>query len=119
MPKKTIRDPLPHRLNVRLSDAEFAIYEAKKADAGLNTSQFFRECLLTNRTQIVARAATSSDRKQALFYMNKASNNLNQLAHVVNSERFIGRLSEGTFLSLLDSLQAVELLLKAHLSSVD
>lgn len=119
MAKKAPRDSLPHRINVRLSDGEFAIFEAKKAAAGLNTSQLFRECLLTNRTQITARAPASNDRRRVLFLMNKSSNNLNQLAHAVNSERVLNRVSEATFLSVLDSLQAVELLLKAHLSRVD
>jgi hypothetical protein len=119
MSRKPDREALPHRINVRLSDAEFDVYKLKMTAAGLNTSQFFRECLLTNRTQIIARKPASADRKRALYVMNKASNNLNQLAHAVNTERMLERVSEETFLCALDSLQSIELLLKAYLSCVD
>jgi len=119
MPKKPSHEVLPHRLNVRLSDAEMSVYQAKMLAAGMNSSQFFRECLLTNRTHIVARAPASTSLKRILYVINKAGNNLNQLANAVNTEHVAERLSEITFMSVLDSLQSIELLLKAHLSRVD
>jgi hypothetical protein len=106
-------------IHVRLSIQDREAFIAKAEAAGLTQSDFFRQCVMTNRTHVVARAPASTDRKRVLFFVSKASNNLNQLAHAVNSERLTGRVSEGTILSVLDSLLSLELLLKAHLTNVD
>lgn len=118
-PRRKDGETLGPPIHVRLPVADRDAYIAKAEAAGLSQSEFFRQCVMGNRTQVIARIPASHDRKRALYLINKASNNLNQLAHAVNSERVIGRASEATFLSVLDSLQAVELLLKAHLSHVD
>jgi len=107
----------PIHVRLRVEDREAFIEKA--VSAGMSQSDFFRQCVMTNRTEIIARTATSGDRRRALFLLNKASNNLNQLAHAVNSERLVGRTSESTYRSLLDALLSLELLLKAHLNSVD
>lgn len=106
-------------IHVRLSIQDREAFIAKAEAAGLTQSDFFRQCVMTNRTHVVARAPASTDRKRVLFFVSKASNNLNQLAHAVNSERLAGKVTEGTISSVLDSLHALELLLKAHLHSVD
>lgn len=82
-------------------------------------SGFLRECVLTNRTKVIARLPASVDRKRILFVVNKAGNNLNQLAHVANTQQLAGKLFESTFVALLDQLELVEQLLKAHLHRVD
>ena len=60
-----------------------------------------------------------ADRKRVLFILNKAGNNLNQIAHVANSAQLAGKLSESTFVELLDELELIQQLLKAHLYRVD
>ncbi|MBK3786039.1 MobC family plasmid mobilization relaxosome protein [Paraburkholderia aspalathi] len=85
----------------------------------MKASEFFRECVLTNRTKIVARLPASADRKRILFVVNKAGNNLNQLAHVANTQQLTGKLSEATFAAIVEQLELVEQLLKAHLHRVD
>jgi hypothetical protein len=117
--RKEAAEALARRIAFRVTEDDYRSYLEKVAASGMHASEFFRQCLLTNRTQIVARKPASADRKRALYVMNKASNNLNQLAHAVNTERMLERVSEETFLCALDSLQSIELLLKAYLSCVD
>ena len=73
-------------VSFRLSEADFLAYQAKCAEAGLTPSDFFRECVLTNRTQIVARPKASGDTRRLLYLFNKAGNNMNQLAHRANAD---------------------------------
>lgn len=67
-----------------------------------NKSAFFRDAVQQNKTEVIAKPAASSDQKRAIFLLQKASNNLNQLAHLANSQRVTGKLSEATF-SLINS----------------
>jgi hypothetical protein len=106
-------------VRIRLTASDRAAFESKAAAAGMTQSEFFRECVLTNRTKVVARLPASADRKRVLFVVNKAGNNLNQLAHVANTQRLAGKLSESTFVAILDELELVSQLLKAHLYRVD
>lgn len=106
-------------VSTRLTDAERQQFVQRVVASGLTQSEFLRECVLTNRTQIVARPPASVDRKRIVFVLNKTGNNLNQLAHVANHARVAGRLNEDLFIALMDELQLITQLLKAHLQRVD
>lgn len=85
----------------------------------MSSSEFLRDCILTNRTQIVERARVTVERQRIMYVINKTGNNLNQLAHVANTARVSGHLSESTFIALVGELEMVIQLLKAHLHRVD
>ena len=74
--------------------------------------------MLTNKTRVVARQAPNVDRMRVTFVVNKAGNNLNQIAHVLNAARLDNSATESTYLAALDTLESIELLLKAHLQNV-
>jgi hypothetical protein len=103
----------------RLSETDRAVYLEKVKASGLTQSEFFRQAVLTNRTQIVARPKASTDRKRLLYVFNQTSNNLNQIAHRANAEHIRGKLSEVTYAQLLDQLQMISRYLKATLGKVD
>jgi len=103
----------------RLSRADRAVYLEKVAASGLTQSEFFRQAVLTNRTQVIARPKASDDRKRLLYVFNKTSNNLNQIAHRANSEHVRGKLSEATYEQMLDQLQMISRYLKATLAQVE
>jgi hypothetical protein len=109
---------LAKRVGFRLTDAEHRAYLQKVEASGMSASEFFRECVLTNRTRIMARQPVSSDRKRVMFVVNKSGNNLNQIAHVLNAARLDQSASERTYLAALDTLESIELLLRAHLNNV-
>jgi len=109
---------LTSRVIFRLTESEMTELARKIAASGMNKSAFLRECVLTNRTQIVARQPVSANRKRALLVVNKSGNNLNQIAHVLNAARLDRSASESTYLAALDALEGVELYLKANLHNV-
>ena len=90
---------------MKITDGDFLDYKRKFSASGLNQSEFFREHILNNTTQVIARPAASADAKRAVFLLQKASNNLNQLAHRANAEHLGGVLSESTFAAILGQLQ--------------
>jgi Bacterial mobilisation protein (MobC) len=117
--QRSPREQLCERVIFRLTQSENTVLMEKVATSGMSASEFLRECVLTNRTKIVARQPASADRKRILFVINKTGNNLNQLAHVANTQQLAGRISETTFVAILDELELIHQLLKAHLHRVD
>ncbi|MFM7349629.1 MAG: plasmid mobilization protein [Erythrobacter sp.] len=106
-------------VSFRLSTADHQAYKSKCDEAGLSPSDFFRECVLKNRTQIVARPKPSADRSRMLFLMNKASNNINQLAHQVNAASKSRVVSEGTYTQILARLSELTAFMRAGVGHVD
>ncbi len=117
--RKKAQKALSRPVSTRLTEDQWEIFNEKVERSGMSPSGFLRECILTNRTQIVARPPASVDRQRILFVINKTGNNLNQLAHVANTARVAGNLSESTFVALVDELELITQLLKAHLHRVD
>src|ERR1700709_2156989 len=79
---------------VRLARADREAFLEKVRQSGLTQPAFFRECVFTNKTRVVARQAPNVDRKRVTFVVNKAGNNLNQIAHVLNAARLDDSASE-------------------------
>lgn len=103
----------------RLSDVDREAYLAKVAASGLTQSEFFRQAVLTNRTQVIARPVSSADRRRLLYIFSKTSNNLNQIAHRANAEHVRGKLSEETYAQMLAHLQIISRYLKSTLAKVE
>jgi len=103
-PVKSDDEKLSHTVAFRLTDGDFLAYKRKFSASGLKQSEFFREHVLNNTTQVVARPVASVDTKRAVFLLHKASNNINQLAHRANAEHLAGVLSESTFIAILGQL---------------
>lgn len=57
-------------VSLRLADDDHAAYMAKVKASGMGRSAFFRECVLGNKTQVVARLKPSVD-KDRLVYLVK------------------------------------------------
>lgn len=104
-PRKLESEKLNNTVAFRLLDDEFARYEKKVRNSGLSQSEFFREHVLNNTTQVIARPAASADSKRAVFLLQKASNNLNQLAHRANAAHRANKISESTFATIIDQLR--------------
>lgn len=103
-PVKSDDEKLSHTVAFRLTDGDFLAYKRKFSASGLTQSEFFREHVLTNTTQVVAKPKASADTKRAVFLLQKASNNINQLAHRANADHLAGILSESSFLAILNQL---------------
>ncbi|MFX1689766.1 plasmid mobilization relaxosome protein MobC [Paraburkholderia sp. A2RI-6] len=117
--RKKARKALGRPVSTRLTDDQWQVFNEKVERSGMSPSVFLRECILTNRTQIVARPPATVERQRIMYVINKTGNNLNQLVHVANTARVAGQLSESTFVALVDELELITQLLKAHLHRVD
>jgi hypothetical protein len=118
-PKKRDADRLGRTVSVALTEADYASWLAKVHASGLTRSEFFRECVLANRTHVVAKPRASADKVHMLYLANKASNNINQLARRANLDNRAGLIDESTYGAILGELQTLNSLLKAAVSYVD
>lgn len=118
-PKKEAVEKLTEPVSFRLTKIDHAAFVAKVSSSGLRESSFLRDCVLGNKTQIVAKEKSSIDKGRLLYLFNKVSNNVNQLAHRVNSDHLAGKVNEATYERLLTELQAVTQYMKATLKNAD
>lgn len=100
-------------VSFRLAESDFAAFRLKSEVANMTATEFFRDCILANKTQVVARPVANKDYERLLFVFNKSSNNLNQLAYRANTDHLAGMLSEKTYLSILDNLELIARYMKA------
>lgn len=106
------------RFPIRLSREERADFERKRLEAGSpSLAAYLRDCIL--QSQVVAKPRPSADRGRMLFLMNKASNNINQLAHQVNSAHKAGTVNESTYRRILFDLDVLTTYMKATIGHVD
>jgi hypothetical protein len=112
-------EPLSKRLNFRIDETTYDAFEAKVSAANLTRSEFFRDIILNNKTQVIARKITTDHTKQALFFLNKASNNINQLAKAANTAQQAGKITDKLYISVLESLNQQNQLLQAFLDHVN
>lgn len=121
MLNKTKRDAekLTRPVSFRLTAADHAAYLAKVEASGLKPSAFFRECVLRNRTEIVARPKASEDHSRLVYLFNKASNNINQLARRANADHLAGVISEATYTDILAELHTLADHMKAAIKNAD
>ena len=118
-PKKDDAAKLTATVSVRLTAADKAAYTGKVAASGLSESTFFRRAVIENKTQIVARPKASADTRRLLYVVNKAGNNLNQLAHRINADHLAGKIHADTYERLLVDLDAISLYFRATVSRAD
>ncbi|MGV1010174.1 MAG: plasmid mobilization protein [Dermatophilaceae bacterium] len=113
------RAKLTRPVSFRLTAADHAAYVEKVEASGMKPSAFFRDVVLANKTQIVARAPASDDKRKLIYHANKAGNNINQLAHRAHLAHLAGQVSEATYTAILTELQLITDAMKQAIRDVD
>lgn len=103
-------------LSIRATDEELAPLEELRKKAGINKSRFYSQVLLSKNPVF---KEASQHFLRMLFLYNKSSNNLNQLAHQVNSSHRRGLVSDSVYAKWLNTLISIESLLLAGISNAD
>lgn len=103
-PEISKEELLSRTVAFRLTERDYKAYKNKFSAAGVSQSQFFRDNVLTNRTQVFAKA-TTPNAERAVFILSKASNNINQLAHRANLAHLEGTLTFAVVDALIDQLK--------------
>lgn len=110
---------LTHLVSFRLTADDHKKYLKKAESSGQKPSEYFRDCVLDNKTQVVARPKSSADKERLIYLFNKTSNNMNQLAHRANAAHLAGSVSEATYTGILAVLQIIAQLMKATIKDAD
>lgn len=80
----------------RVSDDEYQDFDGKCEQAGLSKSEFFRAAILGAAVTIQAprRPAKSPDYRKAESQIRRAGNNINQIAHTLNTAALAGEIAD-------------------------
>lgn len=117
-PNKT-EEPLTVPFSFRTGATVGAALHEKIRLSGLGKAEFFRDVALNNKTIVVARTSASLEKKRMQFLFNKTSNNMNQIAHVLNSANTSGKLSGSLCKDSLRALEEIAKHLRVALNHVD
>jgi len=96
----------------RLSPKAHDMLHERSARAGLSTRAWLDDVILQDKTKIIARQKPHPDLSQLVFQVNKAGNNLNQIAKHINELAMRGDLSYERARVELDKLLSIEAALK-------
>jgi Bacterial mobilisation protein (MobC) len=102
---------LTERLAFRVSPDEEAELVAKANKAGLSVSEYLRECIVGNRTEIIERSVV----RALLRELKAIGNNLNQVARQNHMDHQAGRFDKGSFGAQGESLRSIQSMLDAVL----
>ena len=142
-----IKEKLGPVIAFRLPETKHAEYQAAALAAGVSLSAVVRQCLAESSPQIIvgegktrrplslpemermaAAAAVvkkikppkpSEDKRRLIYLFNKASNNLNQLAHTANAAELAGTVTPATYAGILTELQALADTMKEAIRNAD
>ncbi|WP_074012930.1 plasmid mobilization relaxosome protein MobC [Candidatus Sodalis sp. SoCistrobi] len=103
----------------RLSQSDFSQFEEKLASSNMKKSAFFREVFLNANVNLTVKSTPSKDLARLTFLFNKSSNNLNQIAHQLNSAYVAGKVSSSLYTSVNNALVDIRQLLLSGIDDVD
>lgn len=103
----------PKTVTFRVPEGDYAALLQRCSDANMKPSEFLRDVVLANRTRIVPRKKPGLDVVKVAFQIQKAGNNLDQIAHQLQAARLAGAVSDAVFERAANQL----FLLNAYLSS--
>lgn len=108
-PKKDEVDKLTEVMHFRVSKKVRDAFIQKHIESNLTISEFLRELLddKNEKVTIIAKERkekTPLDVRRVVFLANKTSNNINQLAHKVNSHHMAGLVNDKLYEDILRSL---------------
>lgn len=112
-------EPLTDPYSFKLTRSEAILLNNKIARSNMSNAEFLREAVLKNRTAILARPAASLEKRRMQFLFNKTSNNMNQIAHVLNGAQLVGKLSGHLCFDAISQLEAIAQYLRSALNHVD
>lgn len=95
-------------VSFRISESEFEPYKAIIEQTNIKKSALFREVFIAKSGCMVAPKEPQKDKKRLLFLASKASNNINQIAHKLNSAYRADVISERIYKEALNNLISIE-----------
>lgn len=94
-------------VSFRLSSAEFEPFEREIKRLGMSKSKYFNLLVTGKLEESLSSGHNTKDYKKSLFYMNKASNNINQIAKRLNMDNKDGVIKETTYIKAMNALISI------------
>ena len=88
----------------RLTEDEYAPFSKAIEQLDMSKSEFFRMLSLNQINGYQPDHRQQPDYKRCLFYLHKTSNNMNQIAHRLNTDNAKGIISDALYKKLLNAL---------------
>jgi hypothetical protein len=106
-------------ISFRLRESAYEPYRLPVAKSGKSRSEFFRDLFSNTESKIVIseKKVNTEDYNQYLHLVSKISNNLNQLARLLNGAEKAGKVTHQQYATGLNNLNSIRLLLIAKLGS--
>lgn len=92
----------------RLTVESRAILFKRAEDSGRSAREWLDEAIISNKSKIIARKKAHPDLKPLLFHVNKAGNNINQIAHHLNTLRREHVIEHTEFKVAMRQLQEIQ-----------
>jgi hypothetical protein len=108
--------PLEAVISFRLTKEDSLAYAAKVEESGMRKADFFRECVLGDRIQILGKPA---EKKRILFLFNKSCKDIHQLSTQANQDHLAGRINDDTYEAMLRRLEMISLDIKEMIGHAD
>lgn len=104
-----------HVISVRLTEEEYEPFKKILESTEISKSQFFRLVLLDRLSDLPSKPKVTTDYKKCLFYFNKTSNNINQIARRINIDAKEGGVTDATYRRFMNTLISISNLLSGAL----
>ena len=95
-------------------------WKNKVGASGYSRSEFFRHAVEENKTVVspsktprIVRPKKTQDEQRIVFLLAQLGNNVNQIAHVLNTAKVAGKLSPHLFSDVLEQLEELNKTTKA------
>lgn len=104
-------------ISFRLAQPEYEPFRVPVQQSNLSRSEFFRQLFVDSKAKVVInqKRERTEDYTKYLHLVNKISNNLNQLAKLLNTAEKAGRVSSQQYSKGLNDINAIRQLLNNKL----
>lgn len=104
-------------ISFRLSESAYEPYREAVEKSGMGRSAFFRQLFIDNKSKVVLaeKKIHTEDYNKYLNLVNKISNNLNQLARLLNGAEKVGKVTHQQYATGLNTLNSIRLMLLSKL----
>lgn len=100
----------------RLPETAWKLFHQRADEAGISSRAWLTDVLLADKVKVVAKQKPHPDLSSLVFQVNKAGNNLNQLAKRINELVKAGQIDFADAKIYLDGLLVIEAELKKAVS---
>lgn len=101
------KEPLTRNFAFRLTESDAAIWDDKIASSGLSNSEFIREAVIHNKSEVVSAPPPNPELVRQNYLLAAISNNINQIAHRINSDNLVGMVTPAVYAAVLDELEFI------------